>query len=274
MRLSLLDWLKENFGLVATFLGFTIDSITLIALINSKVTPSIPFIDYPLGEMAQMMIWGIASVTYLGFLRGYWLQLREKCVSESAQTFIGFLIRDIILLFKHPFLLLPIIVLVGILYFMLPNLWSFRSMIFAALVFFVVILPFSTSVENSQANQDWRKVLERPKTDDINLYFVNRKIANGGVLSTQWVQRIDEELNRMNYIADHDLSRMYSCSRSVARKVLRTYLKEYGSAKSLILVEQEIQLVRNSSHSIQVVILAPRAALDSKPWSEKYELMK
>ncbi len=115
MRLSLIDWLKENFGLVATFLGFTVDSITLIALINSKVTPSIPFIDYPLDEVAQILIWGIATVTYLGFLRGYWLQLCGKCVSESAHTFIGFLIRDVILLFKHPFLLLPMIVLVGIL---------------------------------------------------------------------------------------------------------------------------------------------------------------
>jgi hypothetical protein len=42
MRLSFAGWLKENFGLVATLLGFTVDTITLIALINSKVPPTIP----------------------------------------------------------------------------------------------------------------------------------------------------------------------------------------------------------------------------------------
>jgi|GEM_PF-4621936 hypothetical protein len=107
MRLSLGDWLKENFGLVATLLGFTVDTITLIALINSKVPPSIPFIDYPVGKVTKVIIWVIAAVTYLGFLRGCWQRLRQKYFVKTAHTFLGFIAYDLVLRFRHPFLLIP-----------------------------------------------------------------------------------------------------------------------------------------------------------------------
>ncbi|WP_207161554.1 hypothetical protein, partial [Trichormus variabilis] len=79
-------------------LGFTLDSITLIALINSKTPPSIPFIDYPLGVTAQITIFAITAITYLGFLQEYWHQLRQKYVLETERyTFLGFIVFDMFL---------------------------------------------------------------------------------------------------------------------------------------------------------------------------------
>jgi hypothetical protein len=204
MRLSLGDWLKENFGLVATLLGFTVDTITLIALINSKVPPTIPFIDYPLDRTIQLVILAIATVTYLGFLQGYWLQSRRKVVDESAHSFLGFLIYDMVLHFKHPFLLVPIIILVGFLFVIMPGIWSIPFMVFA-FIFFLLLLWIAFQLENQQEKREWDAVRTYKKLSFQERIHEQESGEPNYKLSSYWKDRIEEELDKVGYATDFDL---------------------------------------------------------------------
>jgi hypothetical protein len=257
MRLSFAGWLKENFGLVATLLGFTVDTITLIALINSKVPPTIPFIDYQLDETVQLVILAITTVTYLGFLQEYWLQLRQKSVDETAHSFLGFLVCDIFLRFKHPFLLVPIIILAGFLFVVVPGIWSASFIAFTSLFLFL-LLYLAIQIENQKGKREWNTVLtyesfsfeERIRSQELGK--PNYK------LSGCWKERIEEELSKDGYATDVDLAQMYDCSRSVARKAMRSYFAEFESAKKMKLSKDKKHSKTSNSKSIECLFLSLR----------------
>jgi len=257
-------WLKKNFGLVATLLGFTVDSITLLALINSKVTPSIPFIDYPLGVTAQITIWTITAITYLGFLQEYWLQIQQKTVIEPERyTFMGFLVFDIVLFFRYPFLLIPIIILLGFLCVIVPKLLSFQYLTIAALIFFVIVY-LSFGVENSRRKLEWQEVRE----------YKVKALRLESTVSSRWINRINKELDQAGYITDLDLYHLYSYSRSIARKALLIYHEEFESISNLVIVKEKVKLESNELGKIEVMILTYRNLVESKPWLGTSNLLK
>jgi ribosomal protein S25 len=253
MRLSFAS-LKENFGLVATLLGFIADIITLIALINSKVPPTIPFIDYPLDGTTQLVILAIATVTYLGFLQGYWLQLRRRTMNESAYSFLGFLVYDIVLHFKYPFLLVPIFILVGFLFVIIPGIWSI-SFIGFAFIFFSLLLWITFQIEKQHEKQEWSEIFAREK---ITSYEELVRIAESGEpnLSSRWKERIEEELDKDSYATDFDLAQMYDCSRSMARKAIRSYFRSFESQKKLKLSKEKRHSKTSNSGSVEVLSLS------------------
>ncbi|ABA19984.1 hypothetical protein Ava_0358 [Trichormus variabilis ATCC 29413] len=256
MYFSFSKWLKENFSLVATSLGFTLDSITLIALINSKTPPSIPFIDYPLGVTAQITIFAITAITYLGFLQEYWHQLRQKYVLETERyTFLGFIVFDMFLFFKYPFLLIPIIILVGFLCIIIPQLISFQYL-GIAIIIFCVILYLSFNLEKSIIKREWEEVIE----------YKVKELSLESRVSSRWINRINKELAQVGYVSDLNLSNMYGHSRSIARKALRSYYEESEGEHELVLVKEKVKLKKNGLGPIEVMVLAHRNLFESKPW--------
>lgn len=260
MRLSLGNWLKENFGLVATLLGFVVDTITLIALVNSKVPPTIPFIDYPLDDTIQLVILAIAAVTYLGFLQGYWLQLRRKAVSESAHSFLGFLIYDLFLRFKHPFLLVPIVILIGFLFVVVPGIQP-RQFVIPIFIFSLLLPLIAFQIENDQEKREWGAVLtyEEPSSHEELSSYTKRVFRRGAnlKLSTRWKARIEDELDTDgSYVTDFDLAQMHDCSRSVARKAMRSYFNAFESDKKVKLFKDKGHPKTGNSGSTELLFLS------------------
>ncbi|MBW4517400.1 MAG: hypothetical protein KME11_19520 [Timaviella obliquedivisa GSE-PSE-MK23-08B] len=265
MRFSLGSWLKENFDLVATFLGFLMDTIALIALINSPVSLSIPLIDYPLDATAQLIIWIIAAVTYLGFLRRYWQRLRQEYVMESAQTFLSFLACDLFSYFRHPFLLIPFVVLIGFLFVLVPLPLLILSTLLFLFALRLVVKAEKVS-EEVQERKEWSEVLHFNSINfDGNKTIQKRRNSEEKEVSTRWKQRIEKELDRNGYVTNSALAHLYSNSRSITTKALKTYHDEFEFEKDLVLISEKSS-VNHKQTLTNDIVLACRSLNDEKPW--------
>ena len=260
MKKSFARKIEENFGLVATFIGFVVDIITLLAFINTKITPSIPFIDKPLDVNFQLVLWIVSLITYFGFLREYWLRISRKLSTRPESTFGRFIIYDMVVRFKHPFLFVPFVILLGFFY----PLWSdltVSSRTFFVIVFILVILVISFASfieqESKQANKEWQSFSE------------------GNTFSV-WINRIDKEIEQQGYATNIDLSKLYGERSEYCHKALWHYHRKFEIQKDLIFVHKSLKVRKVVSGTYftetkELWAVAPRELASSEPWLVRWE---
>jgi hypothetical protein len=243
----------ENFGLIATFVGFTVDTLTLIALINSKISPTIPYIDYQLDSTFQLILWIITFVTYIGFLREKWLRISRKLSSRPEETFSRFLIYDIIVDFKYPFYIIPLVVFAGVLFFILTQL-SFTGWIF--LIISVVITAIVI--------QSARKSQKIAKQSQLEWELIRSEKD----FST-WAARIEKELSEKGYATDIDLRNLYSERRSLCDKAMWKYHYMFEMKYDLICVQEDLEkkdFLGDNIEYLTMWVIAPRKLSSTRPW--------
>jgi hypothetical protein len=265
MGKELRNSIQENFGLVATFLGFVIDSITLIALINSKIPPSIPFIEYELDATFQLILWDIALVTFFGFLRERWLRISRKLSTRPESKFSRFIIYDLIFRFKYPFLLIPFIFFLGILFPILAKL-SFSGWVFLVISGIIVLFSIAGALDAETAQQAKNKLqLESEREWSLlrneQVYYL-------------WTNRIEKEMAEKGYATNLDLANLYAEPVSYCNKALWQYHDDFEIEKDLICVSKLLESRYGESKKIlRLWVVASRELADSRPWlteNEKY----
>jgi len=95
-----------SFDKLALILGFIVDSITLASILLAIDFKGSGFAlpNFITPGLASV-VWLLAVYTYLAFLHSYWSS--HKAEEDLAETFAGFLGRDLILRFRSPWLLFP-----------------------------------------------------------------------------------------------------------------------------------------------------------------------
>ena len=121
----------ESFAMVATILGFIVDSIAIVTILIAtsldEETPAFISPDLALGILV------LAAFSYFGWLHSYWLENREK----YNAYFSLFVIRDLMLDFqspKHLFPLATLIVMFGLITF--PTVGRNEASLLGAIGFF------------------------------------------------------------------------------------------------------------------------------------------
>jgi hypothetical protein len=100
----------KSFGATATIIGFIVDSVTLLSILlnlTAGFTTSI-FANAWIGFFIAIL----AFVSYFGYLHTFWENNLQKQSLKSR--FFSFLSEDLILDFRYPFLILPIIALIAL----------------------------------------------------------------------------------------------------------------------------------------------------------------
>jgi hypothetical protein len=100
----------KSFGTTATIIGFIVDSITLLSILlnlNSGYTTSILA-----NAWLGFFVATLATISYVGYLHTFWENNFEK--QRLKSRFFSFLKDDLILDFRYPFLILPIITLIAL----------------------------------------------------------------------------------------------------------------------------------------------------------------
>jgi hypothetical protein len=253
MNKDLRKSIAENFGLVATFLGFVVDSIALVALVNSKIPPSIPFIEYKLDATFQLVLWIIALITYLGFLRERWLRISRKLSTRPESTFSRFIVYDLIARFKYPFLIIPFVFFLGILLPILTQL-SFSAWVFIVIITIAFAMTILIATENEKTekriHQEWSHL------DNENVYIL-------------WKNRIEKEMQEKGYVTNVELANLYAERVSYCNKALWRYHKNFELEKDLICVSEFlVKRYGDSKRRLTLWVLAPRKLAGSRPWLE------
>jgi hypothetical protein len=244
---------QENFGLIATFIGFIVDSISLVAFTASKIPPSIPYINYKLGAPFQLTLWAVAFVTYVGFLRERWLKISRNPSTRRERTFSQFLYYDLLIGFKYPFDLIPFIFFLLLLLTILAQLTFSEGVILISILGLAFIIVFIGRLQ------------EESSISDIS-------INNEEVFGT-WVIRIEKELNSNGFVTNVELKSLYSENLSYCTQALQMYQSEFELEKDLILVKEYLETGWGSSEkSLWLWVVAPRELADSRPWLiDKYK---
>lgn len=121
--------------IVLAVIGLVADIVTISSVMVSSEKGDqglrYLFTDIHISEWHMTFIWFIALVTYLGLVRSYWESRFNG--NGYSNEFLDFLVLDLVVGFRLPFLLLPGIVVVG-LFFVIWGYW-------AILFFFVASIP-------------------------------------------------------------------------------------------------------------------------------------
>jgi hypothetical protein len=249
---------EKRFGLIATFIGFIVDTITLTALINSRVAPVIPFIDKPIDATGKFLVWTVALVTYLGFLREYWLGLSRRLSTRPSDTFSRFLFYDVILGFKQTFALIPVLFLVyylvSIIVTYIDPLTMFVILFFLAVIIFGIIAAIvSEKAQKKNDELEWQAIYSNENFDI-------------------WKDRIGRLLNEKRFVTDYELSTIYSESISLCQKALSRFEQEFETRLDLALITEAIPTKdqRGYTSYYYLFVLTLRKMIDSRPWLENY----
>jgi hypothetical protein len=96
----------ERFLIVATLLAFVVDVITMasiLAVTNGNNGPNIIFTNIRLNALHALVVWCIGFFCYLAYVGHYW----KSTGIDASITFAQFVKSELIIGFKHPFVLLP-----------------------------------------------------------------------------------------------------------------------------------------------------------------------
>lgn len=254
----IISGIKENFGLVATFLGFVVDTITLLTLFNNNNTSNAPAFD----SVIQLTIWAVALITLLGFLRYYWIGLSRKPQIRPEATFGKFLLYDYILRFKHPFLLIPVVILVGTFLEIIVKMGKEAVAVTMALIssgIMFAIIAAAVVLANRQE--------ERQQASEWD--FVNND-KNFQV----WKERINKILDEKGYVTSRQLSHEYTDEHSLCIKALKRFHHLFEVSRDLVFINTSRSTWNGSHHQeIRVYLLTYRNLLKQEPWADdKYWL--
>ena len=261
--LKLFEKIKEDFGMIATLLGFIVDSLAIIALLSQGVTPSLPI----LGTSAQILIWTLALFSYLGFLRDHWRKSIKQQHDELYDSrFEYYLFSDLPRL-RNPYALIGFVFLFFMMIWILSSV-SPTEQPPAFIVFIIGLIVLSFVVGNYKEKQDaeikaWREWESLDDEETLNLWFL----------------RIEKEFKQTGYVVNYDLAVLYSSSPSFVNKVMRKFVDQYGVDYSIYLltdtVSKQVPLSTDSKQLIPAyrypLTLTRKDFIESRPWLYNWE---
>lgn len=197
----------------ALVIGFIADMIALVAVFG--VTGGGATAVFALGGVMQITIWGAAVITYLGILRRYWAERRDKINRWVSPTFDQFIERDLVK-FNHPFLLIPLVFLLGTYINILVNyFWETISITVPIFLFVTAFILQKRNEQQSIAVQN-----EQKRLDDAEWVLVRQSAAD-------WMRRIHNYIAEQGYVTDYELSSRYRVKLSVCQKAMQLYERRY-----------------------------------------------
>lgn len=191
----------ERFAVSATFLGFIVDSITMISILFAVSVGGVSVLSVPLTPFHAVIVWILASFTYMGILHKYWTNNQDK--EQLNPDFWLFLSEDLIKGFKNPFLLLPVVFSVVMFVWIFVELILFST--FVAIIVTILFILFIMIVAGSAS------YVEPPEEK------VKKSVDNNWKM---WDKRIQAEFLTRSWIDTSHLSDM-----SEVLGVDHTYLK-------------------------------------------------
>lgn len=175
--------IAERVTWIGTIIGLIVDLIAIAQIIAFTLNQDIGFsyLNIFISPQVAFIIWFLAIFTYLGFLHLYW----ENHSSENnfSSIFLGFIFSDLILKFKKPFLLLPIIIwiivgfpLLALVSILLQGL--FTTILFLGLFILVIAKMMSFIARNSKVDLTGRLTQETKDEIESDWIFLENRIKS------------------------------------------------------------------------------------------------
>ena len=188
-----------QFDPIARIIGFVVDVITLLSLLFAIRLNSVDLPSFITPALA-LGIWCIASYTYLAYLHRYWeMKMLEK---QFHRRFGTFLVGDLVLHFRSPFVLLPAFVLIIILVAILA---SNPTTISLSVILGVVLVPLLLILGGGYVLRV-RAELEEEENESKNEKERNRARSFVDENWTSLRKRIKQELETKQWIDARSLS--------------------------------------------------------------------
>lgn len=182
-----------KFDKVASIIGFVVDTITIISILFTLRLPKSEDVSIPtfITPWLALGIWFISFYVYLSILHSYWEKHQEKM--NYHLRFHKFLMLNLTIQFRQPFLLLPGIVLFILLLFII-----FQESLIALGIIFVIVLIVSAITYITTYGFE----MEETKEETENNWIMIK-------INDEWDQlekRITLELGRNRWIDPYDLA--------------------------------------------------------------------
>ena len=102
--------MTEKITWAGTIIGLIVDLIAITQIIAFTLNRSTnsSYLSVFIRPSVGVVIWGLAFFVYLAFLHLYWEN--HNADKNFSSKFFWFLVNDLVLKFKKPFLLLPVII--------------------------------------------------------------------------------------------------------------------------------------------------------------------
>jgi hypothetical protein len=174
----------EKITWAGTIIGLIVDLIAvsqiIAVLVSGNLHPS--YMRFFITPSTGLVIWGLAFFTYIAFLHLYWENNIDKY--GFASKFLWFLLKDLILNFKKPFLLLPFIIwmivgypLLSLVSILLPSCYGTLLLLGGAFLFMAKIMNVSandmktdilgrvTEATKKEIDEDWTSIENRIRVE-------------------------------------------------------------------------------------------------------------
>ncbi len=171
----------EKITWAGTIIGLIVDLIAIVqiiaVLVSGNLSPS--YMNFFISPGVGLVIWGLAFFTYIAFLHLYWEN--NNAEYGFASKFLWFLLKDLILDFRKPFLLFPLIIWI-IVGFPLSSLVSILiPSCFGTILMFGGILLFAAKIMNLNTRDIKTDILGRvteatKKEIDEDWTFIENRI--------------------------------------------------------------------------------------------------
>ncbi|UTW48865.1 hypothetical protein [Bacterioplanoides sp. SCSIO 12839] len=221
-------------GLIADFV--TISSVVMSSK-KSEFGVNYLFTDIQISSWHMTFIWSVSLLTYFGLLRHYW----ESVLSNNCdQSFLDYIIDDLILGFKHPFLLIPGLIVFGMFFF----IWEYWSFLFIFLSLFIIVPWLAMHYETKKDNEN-----------SANLAFMQE------IVDSKWIelrQLITKQLKGYQFIGTSTLAAwgdVHGVSKPGLQYALKRYASEYpGKVKYGAVFKRKTGFFEESLYANNVLI--------------------
>lgn len=239
-----LNW--EEFGKIATILGFIADCIALSLLLVSSF-PESGAVDNDIWIVFQYTILFLGMIGYLGYLRQIW---REN-LKNNGISFLQYLV-DLLNLDDWVKLIPPLVLSSFLVVISLQVNAFVNTLIWGILISGVIIVHSAIKREKEQT----KKIsdAQRKKEKEREIRQSNKRRAQETF--EEWIPRIDKTLENKGYMTSWEMSQNYNENEDYCTLILRYYYQTFIDDKDLISPEG-----RYNSY-----VVAYRHLAETKPW--------
>jgi len=173
--------LAERITWTGTIIGLIVDLIAIAQIIANALRGNVGFsyLNVFISPTTGFVIWGLAFFTYVAFLHLYW----ENNIDENGFSlkFSWFIVNDLILEFRKPFLLLPFIIWIIIGFPLLSLVSVLLPSCFGTILMIGIMILIVAKIMNLRSN-DFKtdimgRVTERTKHEiDNDWVFLENRI--------------------------------------------------------------------------------------------------
>lgn len=245
----------EKFGLLATALGFIVDTITVFLLAVSAGNGQSNLSSIVSSTPTILAIGLIGFLTYLGFVREYWLrELRQKRTEWSS--FGEFFIKEVVV-FSRPFLLLPIGLLIGFLIIALQPQIGWERLGWLGCVVGLVLFGIIVTAEQ-----------------EINKRLATKFLSTDNELFISLMNIVRSHVEKNGFAISYDLAGHEEGMNTLFNTAMRLWYIFHGDNENLVYHTYRIYVLEKSVLPIEVGVLAKSHLNVTEPWIAEIKRFK